>query len=207
MRTGWRLLGTVLHTMVLLGVALLCAPAAAAVKPALDADDRKKLEEGEVLVQSRKPTDDEGVAARAIAVIDAPPEKVWPVVRDCAHYHEFMPRTKESRLVREEGEVTVCEVEISMPFPLSNLKAATRAVNRPLPEGGFERSWTLLEGTYSRNNGSWVLYPWGDGSRTLAVYEIDANPDISIPDAILRSAQTGTLPDVMEAIRKRVRSR
>lgn len=187
-------------------LAVVFAGAAQAGAPALDEKDRAKLEKGEVIVQSRRPTNNEGVAARAIAVVDAPPDRVWPVVRECQHFSKFMPRTKSSRLVSQEGEVMVCEVEISMPFPFSNLKAQTRATHETLDDGGFLRRWTLIKGSYKRNDGSWTLLPWGDGSRTLAVYEIDANPDVSLPDAIIRSAQTGSLPDVFAAVRKRVRA-
>ena len=49
------------------------------------------------------------------------------------------------------------------------------------------------------------MMPWGDdGKKTLVIYAIDSDPIILIPDGILRSAQTGSLPEVFAAIRKRV---
>jgi hypothetical protein len=46
--------------------------------------------------------------------------------------------------------------------------------------------------------------PWGDGTRALVRYTIDSDPGLLLPDALIRSAQTGSLPEVFVAIRKRV---
>ncbi len=176
--------------------------------PPLNGEDRAQVEQGEVVVKRLTPTDDSGVSARAYGVVDAPPAEVFPVVRDCAYFHEFMPRTKNSKLVSQEGPVAICEVEISMPFPISNLVATTRSTNKELPGGGFERRWSLVEGDYNRNNGAWEVTPWGaDGKKTLLVYWLDVDPKVMVPDAIIRRAQTGSLPDVFEAVRKRVSER
>jgi hypothetical protein len=98
--------------------------------PPLDAGERAQVEQGEVVVKRLTPTGDAGVSARAYGIVDAPPAEVFPVVRDCAYFHEFMPRTKNSKLVSQQGPVALCEVEISMPFPISNLVATTRSTNK-----------------------------------------------------------------------------
>jgi hypothetical protein len=50
--------------------------------------------------------------------------------------------------------------------------------------------------------------PWGaDGKKSLLVYWLDVDPKVMVPDAIIRRAQTGSLPDVFEAVRKRVAQR
>ncbi len=38
----------------------------------------------------------------------------------------------------------------------------------------------------------------------MVTYAIDSDPIILVPDGILRSAQTGSLPEVFQSIRKRV---
>jgi hypothetical protein len=49
------------------------------------------------------------------------------------------------------------------------------------------------------------VLPWGaDGKKSLAVYLIDSDPTMLVPDAILRAAQTGSLPEVFNGVRKRV---
>ena len=174
------------------------------VLPAFTEAESKKLNAGETVVHDVKPTDNKGIGVQSFGIIDAPSTEVWPVLRDCAHFDKFMPRTKSSAVKEEEG-VPLCHVELNLPFPLMNLWSDTRSVQREDPAGHYHRAWTLVRGTYRRNSGSWSVMPWGDeGKKTLVIYAIDSDPIILIPDGILRSAQTGSLPEVFAAIRKRV---
>ncbi len=125
---------------------------------------------------------------------------MWAIIRDCARYAEYMPRLKKSSLV----EAGVCHTELQMPFPLTNLWSDCSFELSESPEGHFERTWKLVRGTYKRNSGRWRLIPWGEGRKqTLAVYNLDSDPKMAIPDGIIRAAQTGSLPDVFKAVRKR----
>lgn len=187
----------------LLGLILLVAGAAHAQRPYFNGMQKRMLSDGKVLVSPETPTDNSGVAAMAVGVVDFPIDKVWPAIRDCEHYSKFMPRTKKSDR-RDEGKV--CFTEISMPFPLGNLWAESYSELSELPGGGKKRAWKLKKGNYKRNNGSWELWPLeGDDQRTLVIYRLDVDPDMVVPDAILRKAQTGTLPDVFKALTKRVK--
>ncbi len=165
------------------------------------------LREGGVVYLQRKPSDGRGVALRACGVIDAPPEQVWPVLRDCGDYQEFLPGVERSELASREGDVAVCDTFIDLPFPLSGLHSVTRVRERAL-EAGFERRWTLIRGSYRRNDGSWRLLRRGfDPVQTLAIYELDMDPETVVPDFLLRRAQAATVPRVFDAIRERVASR
>ncbi len=190
-----------------LALALLL-PALAAAEPVpfpkLTEHESKKLEAGELVVHEFKPTDNRGIGVESMRVIEAPTTEVWPVLRDCEHFSKFMPRTKVSSTSEENG-VPLCHVELGMPFPLANLWSDTKSVQREEPAGHFSRAWTLVRGTYNRNSGSWSVLPWGEGgTKTLVVYRIDSDPKVILPDAILRSAQAGSLPDVFVSIQKRV---
>jgi uncharacterized membrane protein len=172
--------------------------------PALTDAEKKQLEKLEAVIHPMKPTDNKGIGVKSFGVVDAPPSEVWPVVRDCEHFSKFMPRTKES-VARVEDGTTICHVVLNMPFPLANLWADTKSVLREDEGGVYQRTWSLVKGTYHRNNGSWTLHPWGaEGKQTLVVYMLDTDPAILIPDGILRSAQVGSLPEVFKAIRTRV---
>lgn len=193
----------------LLVLSTLLAPGLALAQPlaaptALTQAELGQLEKGEVVVHPQRPTDGKGIAAQSFGVVDAPTGEVWPVLRDCQHFSQFLPRTKDSAATTEDG-ATICHIELNMPFPLMNLWSDSRSVLREEPGGHYQRSWSLVRGTYRRNSGSWQLVPWGPEQRqTLIVYTLDSDPAILIPDAILRSAQVGSLPEVFKAIRKRV---
>jgi ribosome-associated toxin RatA of RatAB toxin-antitoxin module len=190
----------------LVSLVLLCALPAFAEPvpfPKLSEKELKKLEANEVVVRETKPTDNKGVGAEAMSLVDAPTREVWPVLRDCQHFMHFMPKTKKSELLEENGE-KLCHIELRRPVPLTDLWSDTKSVVREEPEGHYLRAWTLVRGTYHRNSGSWHILPWAEGKKTLVVYTIDTDPKMIVPDALIRSAQTGSLPDVFTAIRKRV---
>lgn len=174
-----------------------------AALPNFNAADKAKLEQGEVLIKSLEPTGGDGMAVKAAAVIPYPPDKVFPTIDKCAEFHEFMPRTEKSEERARIDNYSICFVEIDMPFPLSNLWAETDVRRKKNDDGSYRRWWSLRKGTYNRNDGSWTLYPW-PGNKTLAVYQIDVDPQVPIPDAISRSAQSGSLPDLFVAIAERV---
>ena len=181
--------------------------ASADATPNLSAEHRARLDAGGVVVVPKTPTGDSGVAALGYGVVDAPVNRVWPVVRDCQHFHKFMPRTAQSEVRDRKGNAMKCYFKLDMPFPFSDMWSLVNTHFKETAGGGFIRHWSLIEGTYSRNDGSWAAYPWGaDQTKTLLVYTIDVNPKVAVPDFIIRKAQTGTLPDVFDAIRKRVRT-
>jgi ribosome-associated toxin RatA of RatAB toxin-antitoxin module len=190
-----------------LAVALILIPAlsAAASDLALAESDRQRLERGDVLFTPLDPADGRGVAARAMGVVEAPPGSVWPALRDCEHYQEFLPGVRTSALRSRENDVAVCYTEIELPWPLPDLVSKTRVEESRIAGGGYVREWRLIDGSYRRNVGSWRLHPWGaDGGRTLAVYRVDFDPQTVLPDWLLRRAQRSTVPGVFEALRQRV---
>ena len=175
----------------------------AVTAPPLTDAERARLEAGDVVIHDAKPTGGSGVAVVAMGVVDAPSPEVFPVVRDCQHFSRFMPKVKSSALLEEDGR-SLCHTELSMPFPLSNLWSDTAFVVREEPRGHFTREWSLVRGTFTHNTGAYSVVPWGDGTKSLVVYALDSNPKVPVPDALLRSAQTGSLPQVFAAIRRRV---
>lgn len=169
--------------------------------PTLSPVEAKRLESGEVVVRSLKPVDDSGIAVEAIALVDAPPTEVWPVVRDCQHFGSFMPRTKAASLVELDGH-QLCHAEVAMPFPLQNLWSDSSTADSESPSSHFRRTLTLVRGTYTRNTASWTVVPWGE--KSLVVYTVDTKPKIPVPDVIMRSMQGSEFPVVFTAVRARV---
>jgi hypothetical protein len=166
---------------------------------------KARLAAGEILVSTQKVPGSEQPRATVMAVIDAPPLKVWNIVSKCADYTRTMVRVSESRLLWKKGNVHRCRVTVDLPFPLSNLTATTDAVHKVVPGKKWQRSWTLVEGDYERNSGSWTLAPFDAGAtRTFVIYKVHAVPNLPIPDGIRRAAQRKTLPSLIEHLRKQV---
>jgi ribosome-associated toxin RatA of RatAB toxin-antitoxin module len=164
-----------------------------------------ELATGQLVVVEEEPSGGRGVALTLCGVVDAAPARVWPVVRDCGSYDQFMPQVQRSELERRDGNVAFCDTVIDLPFPFGDLRSHTRVVETARPDGGFERHWTLRQGTYRHNNGSWTLRPWqGDALRTLVVYRVDMEPDTLLPDFLLRRLQSEMVRQVFAAVRDRV---
>jgi ribosome-associated toxin RatA of RatAB toxin-antitoxin module len=165
-----------------------------------------ELSSEKVIYLEQEPFGGEGVALTACGLIDAPPAQVWPVLRDCESYEQFLPGVSESALLSRDGDVRLCEALIDLPFPLGDLQSVEKATERQLDGGGFERRWSLERGSYRRLEGSWTLLPAGpSGERTLGVYQLDMDPQTVVPDFLLRRAQSSTAPKMFAAIRDRVR--
>lgn len=162
---------------------------------------------GEKIVMiPREPTGGHGVALHACGLIDAPPAQVWPVVRDCEKWVQYMPGVGSSKLQKRTGNNAICEVIVDLPYPLSDLRSVTSIVEIERPDGGYSRRSLFLEGNYKHNNGYWVLLPFDEGKQTLLIYDIDFDPDIAVPDFLLRSLQSRSAPDIFNAIRERVKA-
>lgn len=188
-------------------LASLFALTAHAGPPKLSADDLAELRDDEIVVRELKPTGGEGVAAKAIGLLDYPPAEVWKVITDCPSYHRFMPRTKRSEVRGQTPGGHLCFIEIEMPLAFDNLWSLVDAKSTANPDGSYRRHWIFQKGTYKRNKGSWEIFPYDGGKRSLVVYTIDVNPNVSLPDWVLASAQTSTLPDLFEAISDEVERR
>ena len=178
----------------------------AAHDPLLPTDaERARLDAGEVLVDIGLPGLSGTPANRVRAVINAPPEKVWPLVWDCGRFEKTMPSIAKSELVEKNGNTTVCRVAADLPMPLPDLVSLAKATHTVEPGVRWQREWKLIEGDYEVNQGSFTLLPWADG-KTLAIYRIEAKPKIPVPEWMMRKAQADRLPELMHRLRKQAGS-
>jgi hypothetical protein len=181
----------------------------ALIGSALAADSaHERLSQGEVLIEVVKVEGSSMPRFTAQAVLDATPEQVWTVIDHCADYRKTMVRIRASEELSREGGVVRCRVTVDMPFPLTDLTAVTEAVRSVVPGQRYERRWNLVEGDYVSNSGSWTLTPFdAEGRRTLAVYDMHAEPKIAVPDWLQRKAQRKSMRDLFEKLRAVVRAR
>ena len=188
-------------------ICLSCAIALALLRAA----GPPNLAHGDVIVTTRDIAGSDIPEATTRAVIDAPPELVWSIVSDCANYKSTMPSIAESTQVKTEKpsasdgdavEVKTCRVVAALPFPFPNLTSITRGVHRIDPGKRWCRAWKLVEGDYLKNEGMWVVEPYGD-HKSLVTYVIEAQPKIPLPASLVASIEQSRLPEMMENLRKK----
>lgn len=108
----------------------------------------------------------------------------------------------ESKLLKKSGNTFICEVEIDLPFPLSNLTAKTRGVHTVTPTK-MTRKWTLIKGDFRVNTGSWVVESFNEsGTRSLVTYTVHAEPTTSVPDWVKKKARDSSMPKLIKRLRK-----
>lgn len=183
-------------------VLLVCLMGLVSAAAWADDDTKSRLEQGEVIVTTRAIAGSSLPEVHAQGVIDAPPEKLWAILQDCGNYQKTMQRVARSKELSRAGNKVVCEVEIGLPFPLSNLVGVTEATHT-VTATKWVRAWHLLRGDYEVNDGSWTLTRYNDDpKRTLAEYKLHAIPKSNVPDAILKKGQRKAIPDLFQHLRE-----
>lgn len=146
----------------------------------------------------------------AIAVIDAPPAKVFATIGDYENFKDFMPYVAKTKVDAREGNVTTVSYWLEFPLGLSGRNYQLELTDGKKTVDGMEiyaSDWKYTgKGNIIDTTGSWELSPWGDGTKTLARYTVFTDPGGSFPTWIKNKAAATALPKVLEAVRDRVKS-
>jgi ribosome-associated toxin RatA of RatAB toxin-antitoxin module len=162
----------------------------------------ERLSDGKVVVESHSVSGSSYPLFRGYGVVDAPPERVWAIVEDCAHYDRTLARIQRSRLISRSGTQVRCESVLDFPAPFDDARVVSDAVHRELPNRHFTRTWTFVEGDFDENRGSWTLLPFDDeGASTLVVYETHAEPHAPVPPGLLKLVQRSAMPNLFRRLR------
>lgn len=183
----------------------LAAPAAAQ-PTAFSAAEARRLEAGEVLTRSWREQKTGAGAGWAVGVVAAPPAQVFKVIADVERYKEFTERMVESRVVERRDGRYRFYYRIRMPGPLADHECTTDNVHEVDPaRQTYARRWTLVSGTFHRNDGAWTVRPWGTkGERSLLVYQVVLLPTTAAPKVVLDYVARVALPKSVKTMRSRV---
>jgi hypothetical protein len=197
-----------LHTSMttLIGLALLIsAPSPADAREPKNEFERR-LDKGKIFINARPVRGYDQPMGVLRAVINAPPEIVWPLVGDCARYKTTMNRVLSSKKKLLGGGKMHCTVKIDMPFPYGDIESTTLSVVKEDPKTGtYSRKWKMLAGekAYKVNKGSWKVTRFlEDPNRTLVLYKAHGIPSAWVPDWVLTMARDKSLPKMIKRIRK-----
>ena len=149
---------------------------------------------------------------KAETVMAAPPERVWAVISDISAYPEFMPYLKEIRKIADcEGGYYQYE-RVSPPVIDERDYGLKITLTNDPSSGVWKRHWALaneqapalVKGVVrvTVNEGTFELRREGEG-KTRFLYQLLTNPGGSVPMWIAKRASTGSVPDLLDGIRKR----
>lgn len=153
---------------------------------------------------------------QAMGEIQASPERVYKVIADLENYKDFMPYTKESKVLERQGKTTFFYSYITPPI-VANRDYTLKLVDRSNPDPAapyYKVEWepandkgpAPIDGTVRLevNKGHWMLEPTEDGKGTSATYYLYTDPAGAIPTWMVNKANKDSVPDIFRAIRKRV---
>lgn len=191
-----------------------------AVGPATDAPWSIAVQNETVTVYARERKDTGAQELRAEGVIDAPPEKVWRVLREYEQYGKRMPYVHEARIIHEEngGKVAYVYTLLALPFVQRRDYVLRLVDESEWSEGrGFLKiSWSIDNSRAPQkqrdvvrmelNDGSWMLEPLEDGRSTRVVYSLHCDPGGALPKWIVNMANGTAIPEVFTALRRNARA-
>jgi hypothetical protein len=164
--------------------------------------DESQLEAREVLVESSR----EGSAVRVAtaALIAAPVEAIWEVLKACEMAPEYVPNVIDCRLVDslEGGKAEVFAQTIRPIFFMPRFEHVFRLDYYPYERIDVQE----VRGPIDRMEGSWWLLPREAGT-VLLVHSLEVDPGFPVPRFVLRATMRRDLVSIMEAIRDRSEAR
>lgn len=128
--------------------------------------------------------------------VDVTPGAFLAVVTDFLRYPDFLNHVRSTRVVRQDDTCWEVEFELNLIRPVRY----TLHLERQIPPG---LSWSLVSGLFRSNDGSWVLEPLDDGTRTRATYTIDLQLGVFLPGSLVNTLVGKELPDMLQAFKLR----
>lgn len=185
-------------------VLVVSSARAQAPVPRLGDDERSRLSAGELLLSTEPVAGSDTPAYVVRGVLEAPVERVWALVSDCARYRDTMVRVAASEALPPRGELQVCRLVMAMPFPLPDLTVITGATHKR-DGGSASRQWRLLEGDFAIHEGAWLLEPFeGSPTRTLVTHRARVRPKLPVPEGLLAASKKETLAETLRKLRRQL---
>jgi len=182
----------------LLGALLACSGAHADAWP-LSAEDFARLDRREVLLPPPPGRDHADGSFRAAIEIDAPAERVFRTMTDCAQALNYVPHLIHCAVLATapDGSWQTIEHEVNYGWYLPRARYVFRAAYEP-----FDRvSFSSVRGDFRENEGVWELIPRHDGAVTVVTYRAEVAPRFYVPRWMILASLKRDLPALMQGLR------
>jgi ribosome-associated toxin RatA of RatAB toxin-antitoxin module len=179
---------------------LTLAATSTAAQQNLDWLDRAALDAGGIQVELLRGNPSLPAEIRLAVEIDAAPEFIWEVLKDCDAAPEYVPNVQACRRIEQldEGRAEVFVQTIKPMFFMPSFEHVFRLDYTPHSRIDAQR----VSGPIELLQGSWQLVPQDNG-RTLLLYELALDPGMPIPRFLVRATLKRDLPRVLEGVRER----
>ncbi len=179
----------------------------------LPEDEKKELLEGDALISMEDVKGTWLNMGQAVAIFNAPPDRVYRTVTDYGTYKDYIPYVAESEVDAKRSKGKVVYLHQRLDFGLILLKDRFYTIKLTQDEtldgkkGTYFVQWVLdptREHNVVKNVGSWKLVPYGDdGSKTLVFYTLMGDPGGFSPWFWKNLSVKKAVNKVLRAIEKR----
>lgn len=178
----------------------------------------KAAQEKGITIYTRDKPGSDIKEVKAVGTVDSPPHACMNVVEDLGNFKDFMPFTKESKILGRDGEKVVFSYQfLSLPL-INNRDYSLRIVDETPPAkpgeapAYYKSAWTPANGKgpaprdgvvrVEVNTGHWRFDPVDGGKQTKVTYYLFTDPGGMIPAFMANRANTQAIPDMFAAVRK-----
>ena len=181
---------------------LVAAMAVAGVAQAYELSTRAQAALARGEAHADVAADPDGVSGRVRGVIDidAPPQRVWTVMTDCATARKLMANLTSCKVLSGDQargwDVREHLTRRNMIFP--GMRIVFRSDYEPISRIRFK----LVEGDLKIQQGEWRLLALDGGKRTRVFYDNRLAVDWPVPKAMMREALRKDTPKVLANLRR-----
>ncbi|MCZ7586129.1 MAG: SRPBCC family protein [Deltaproteobacteria bacterium] len=171
----------------------------------LTSDNLAKLADGDIVKENIMEKDaagnDKGRGV-ALIMIDAPPDKVMAALDSFETYPSWMPNTKQTKVVKREGNRVDVEFELS----IVGSQVTYTCIHEVNKDAGTVR-WRMDDAKPKKNVadsvGAWVVKAHGDG-KSIVAYTVAVDTGMSVPKFIQNWLTNTSLKKVVKSVRDKV---
>lgn len=140
--------------------------------------------------------------AEAVFLVKARPEAVFRAVTDFDHYPEFMPNIVKATPVRSTNSGDK-KYSFTLNVALWDIEY-TLLLKPGHKDNLYTLDWKYVEGDIKDTTGSWKIRPYDkDNGYSMIFYRVKTDPGRFVPDWVADRLSTQSIPDMIEAVRKR----
>lgn len=184
-------------------VALLSLMGALALTPQVwAADAPPHLAHGEIEVSTHPHPDTSVRWGRAVAVVEAPVDRVMDVVSDYGAYREFMPHFRTSKVLSQRGESALVYMEALIAKGTLTVWAQLK-IRPQADESKRVVVASMTKGNLDHMEARWEVSPLS-GGRSLVAFEILVDPKLPFPSGLVTTENEKASRRTLRALRERL---
>jgi len=161
--------------------------------------DRGRLLAGEVVVDFGDTPRFRGFI-RAAVLVEAPPERIWEILKDCESAPEYVPHVERCELVesRNDGLLRIYRQEVRYAWFLPRFEHVFSLHYQPHGRVDVQR----VSGPIEHMSGVWQMTSTED-QRTQLIYELELRPGLPVPRFVVGATLRQDIPTVLAEVRER----